>query len=88
MRYTDTFWIELNAGFDLSMYVVNPGDDIFAPFFLFPVDPIKTYLSQNIAWTQIRLIKETKRENSKKCNNTKGYLYGGKIKLTKSFTHT
>ena len=88
MRYTDTFWIELNAGFDLSMYVVNPGDDIFAPFFLFPVDPIKTHLSQNIAWTQIRLIKETKRENSKKCNNTKGYLYGGKIKLTKSFTHT
>ena len=68
------------------MFVINPGDDIFIPFFLFPITPVNTYLSQDLAWTQIRLTKETKRERSiqdKPCNDKDDYVYGGKRPIMK-----
>ena len=76
----DFLWVELNSEYDLHMFVINPGDDIFIPFFLFPITPVNTYLSQDLAWTQIRLTKETKRERSikdKPCNDKDDYIYGG-----------
>ena len=72
----------MNSEFDLNMHVINPGDDIFAPFFLFPYVPLKAHLSQSVAWTQMRLAKETKRDKSKECNAMIGYQYGGKLQVS------
>ena len=79
---SDFIWIESNSEFDLNLHVINPGDDIFAPFFFFPYVPLKTHLSQSLAWTQFRLTKETKRDKSKECNEMIGYQYGGKQPVT------
>ena len=79
-RQTDFIWLELNSEFDLNLYVINPGDDIFAPFFHFPTPPTKQHLSKNLAWTQIMLTKETKetkRNKNETCNGNNGYVYGG-----------
>ena len=69
--------MELNAKFDLKMYLINPGDEVFAPMNIWPISPPEQRLSSKNEYIQIELTKESK-VSKKNCNNFVGYVYGGK----------
>lgn len=77
MKPEDTLWLELNAKFNLKLYAINPGDEVFAPMFVWPNYPPEQKLDRMLAWTQIWLTKETKLRKGDECNNTHGYVFGG-----------
>ena len=69
----------MNAKFDLKIYLLNPGDEIFAPMNIWPKTPQEQRLSKMNEYVQIRLTKESKLLNKKeKCNSSHTYVYGGK----------
>ena len=81
MTKNDYIWIELNSKFDLTLYIINPGEDVLVPFFYFPNTMTMKHLSSNLAWTNIMLTKETKEVKKSKygtCNDDDGYVYGGR----------
>ena len=69
--------MELNAKFDLKMYLINPGDEVFAPMNIWPISPPEQRLSSKNEYIQIELTKESK-VSKKNCNNVVDYVYGGK----------
>ena len=71
--------MELNANFDLKLYLVNPGDEVFAPMNIWPISPPEQRLSSKNEYMQIELTKESK-ILKKNCNNDMDYVYGGIIK--------
>lgn len=70
--------MELNANFDLKIYLINPGDEIFAPMNIWPISPPEQRLSSKYVYSQIELIKESK-ISRKNCTNDVDYVYGGKM---------
>ena len=72
-------WLELNSEFDLNLYLINPGDQIFVPVSLFPIKPVKKHLSRSLVWAQILVTKQTTRSKTGDCNDTVDYVYGGKM---------
>ena len=86
LRAHDIIWLELKANFDLRLFVIVPGDEVFIPPDCFPKHtqrtleyPAKQHLSKTLAYSQIQLSKQTHVEQSGSCNRTDGYVYGGKI---------
>ena len=79
MEASDIIWLELNSNFDLNLYVINPGDEIFVPAFLFPNYPAQQSLRKTLEWKQIKLTKESTRMEKETCNDASGYVFGGKI---------
>ena len=79
MGREDVIWLELNADFNLKIYLINPGDEIFAPFNIWPISPQEKKLRKMNEYTEIRLIKQSKVSNKKKddCNPSPEYVYGG-----------
>ena len=80
--------LELNAAFDLTLYALSPGDEVFVPTGLFPNLPASQKLATTLSWAKMKLTKSTKRmimkkgENDEdKCNDTVGYVYGGIFKM-------
>ena len=76
----------LKATFDFDLYVVDPEDQIFIPASIWPKHPQrilsyppKQLLSKTTAYSQIQLTKQFHMERSESCDNTEGYVYGGKI---------
>ena len=61
------------------MYVFNPGDEVFVPAFMWPNYPAQKSLSKSLEWAQIKLTKKTQKLQIETCNDTSGYVYGGKI---------
>lgn len=78
MAPSDMIWFELNADFDLELYVFNPGEEVFVPAFMWPNYPAQKSLSKSLEWAQIKLTKESQKL-AEICNDTSGYVYGGKI---------
>ena len=70
--------MELNANFDLKIYLINPGDEIFAPMNIWPISPPEQRLSSKNVYSQIELIKESK-ISRKNCTDDVDYVYGGKM---------
>ena len=67
------------------MYVINPGDEVFVPIFNWPNYPATQGLRKTSEWSEIKLTKESKLTQKQTCNDTTGYLYGGKILFTPQF---
>ena len=80
MEPADTIWLELNSNFDLNLYVLNPGDEVFVPVFLWPNYPAEQRIRKSLAWSKIDLTKTSEKLKKGTCNDTSGYVYGGKIK--------
>ena len=72
--------MELNAKFDLKMYFINPGDEVFAPMNIWPINPPEQRLSRKNEYVQIELNKESK-VSRKNCSDSLDYVYGGKNTL-------
>ena len=74
--------MELNAKYDLKIYLINPGDEVFAPLNIWPISPQEQRLSSKNEYMHIRLTKESK-VSKKNCTDVEGYVYGGKnIRIT------
>ena len=69
--------MELNANFDLKIYLINPGDEIFASMNIWPISPPEQRLSSKNVYSQIELTKESK-ISRKNCTDDVDYVYGGK----------
>ena len=67
----------MNAKFDYSLYVIPPGEEIFAPNGLYPTHPAITILRKTLEYTVIHLKKQTSIKQGKSCNAAKDYKYGG-----------
>ena len=62
------------------MFIVDPGDMIFVPMFVWRVYPVEQILSNDIELMEIRLTKTEKvvQEELHDCNGNKDYIYGSK----------
>ena len=74
----DAIWMEVNAKFNLKIYFLNPGDEIFAPLHVWPISQQEHRLSNMNEYTQMRLTKKSKMTKSDECDATPNYVYGGK----------
>ena len=72
----------MNAKFDYTLYVIPPGEEIFAPNGLYPTLPATTTLQKTLSYTIMHLKKQTSVQQGEYCNATKGYNYGGMYFLT------
>ena len=72
----------MNAKFDYTLYVIPPGEEIFAPNGLYPTLPATTTLQKTLSYTIMHLKKQTSVKQGEYCNDTKGYNYGGMYFLT------
>ena len=80
--------MELNANFDLKIYLMNPGDEVFAPMNIWPIIPREQRLSSKNVYSQIELTKFSKKSlQSRYCNSQVDYFYGGKIKIKGSYVN-
>ena len=77
MTPEDVIWLEVNANFNLKIYFIDPGDEIFAPLNVWPVSPHEQWLSNMQEYTQIRLTKKSKVTKKDDCIPTPDYVYGG-----------
>ena len=77
MTPEDALFMELKAKVNLKIYLMNPGDEFFAPINNWPQRPQVTQLTNNIEFMQIEIKKAT-RISKKECNDDKEYEYGGK----------
>jgi hypothetical protein len=73
----DVIWLEVNANYNLKIYFINPGDEIFAPLNVWPISPHEQRLSNKNEYTQIRLTKKSKVSKKDECEDTPKYAYGG-----------
>ena len=69
MTDKDTLWLELNAKFDLKLYVINKGDEVFAPMFVWTKYPPEQKLDRKMAWAEIQLTKESKVTKRDECED-------------------
>ena len=62
------------------MFIVDPGDMIFVPMFVWRTYPVEQKLDNDIEFMEIRLTKaETVvQEKLHLCNGNKNYIYGSK----------
>ena len=62
------------------MFIVDPGDMIFVPMFVWRTYPVEQKLDNDIELMEIRLTKaETVvQEKLHRCNGKRNYIYGGK----------
>ena len=67
----------MNAKFDYSLYVIPPGEELFAPNGLYPTHPATTIFRKTLEYTVIHLKKQTSIKQGKSCNAAKDYKYGG-----------
>ena len=74
----DVIFMELNAKFDLKIFLINPGDEIFVPMNIWPISPPEQQLRSKNEYIQIELKKESK-VSRKNCNDSLDYVYGGKL---------
>ena len=83
----------MKAEYDVNLYVILPGDEVFIPADFFPKHPQrllsyppKQHLSKTLAYAQVQLTKQVHMKQSESCDSTTGYVYGGKIQtLCKTF---
>ena len=80
MTANDVIWLELNSEFDLNLYLLNSGEQIFVPVNMFPIKPVKKHLPRNLVWAKLSLAKQTLRSKTGECNGTVGYVYGGNLR--------
>ena len=73
------------AKFDYDLYVIDPEDQIFIPAGIWPKHPQrilsyppKQLLKKTTSYAQLGLTKQFHMEQSEYCDNTDGYVYGGK----------
>ena len=68
------------------MYIIDPGNEIFIPNNLWSKPPAHQRLGKDLAYADMKLTKQTDviQEN---CNNTNGYVYGGKKFQIRSKIH-
>ena len=74
----DVIWLEVNANFNLKIYFINPGDEIFSPLNVWPVKPTEHSLSKLNEYTGMKLTKKSKVKKSDECEADPTYVYGGK----------
>ena len=70
--------MELNAKFDLKIYVINPGEEVFVPLNIWPINPPEQQLSSKNEYIHMEFQKESK-VSRKKCNDSLDFVYGGKL---------
>ena len=78
MGAEDVIWLEVNAKFNLKIYFLTPGDEIFAPMNVWPITPQEHRVSKMNEYTQIRLTKKSKMTKKGECEAAPNYEYGGK----------
>ena len=78
--------LEVKAISDFDLYVVDPGEEVFIPSFIWPNHPqrILSYpavkrLRRTLSYSTIQLTKQSYADKSDSCNGTKSYIYGGKM---------
>ena len=78
--------LELKAEFDFELFLLEPGDEVFIPQFIWPNHPqrILSYPGihnqrKTLSYSTIQLSKQSQVQHSGGCNDTKGYVYGGRI---------
>ena len=64
------------------------GDDVFIPSFIWPQNPRRQIaypathrFGTALQYVQLQLTKQSNKQFSKPCNDTKGYVYGGKFNI-------
>ena len=72
--------MELNAKFDLKIYVINPGEEVFVPLNVWPINPPEQLLSSKNEYIHIEFRKESK-VSWNNCNDSLDFVYGGKFLL-------
>ena len=77
MAPEDAIWMEVNAKYNLKIYFIGPGDEIFAPLNIWPISPQEQRLSNINEYTQIRLTKKSKVTKNDDCIASPNYVYGG-----------
>ena len=73
--------MELKAGVDLRLYLIDPGNEIFAPMWVWKFIPTQQQLRKTDEWIEIRLSKEVTVVDQNDCNTTKEYVYGGILSM-------
>ena len=63
---------------DLKLYLINPGDEVFAAMNVWPNSPVELKLNGASEVTHVRLTKELYKSNAK-CNDSERYVYGGTL---------
>ena len=70
-------WLNLSLVTQLKLYVIEPGSDVFIPFFTWPRIPPQIIMSNGTSMADIRMTKKMFLRNDNECNNTDGYAYSG-----------
>ena len=78
MAPSDTIWLELISKSNLNLYLIEPGNEIFIPTFVWPKNPTVQVLKPDHAWVDMKLTKTKTSLRKGTCNNDQGYVYGGK----------
>ena len=69
----------MNAKFNVNIYFISPGDEIFATMNVWPISPKELRLSNMNHYTHLRLTKKSKVTKKDECEAASNYVYGGKI---------
>ena len=77
MTPEDVIWLEVIANFNLKIYFIEPGDEIFTPLNIWPLSPYEQRLSNMHEYTQIRLTKKSTVTKKDDCIPEPDYVYGG-----------
>ena len=70
MALKDVIWLEVNAKFNLIIYFISLGEEIFAPMNVRKITPQQQKLNNMIEYTQIRLTKKSKVTKNDECEAT------------------
>ena len=62
---------------ELNVYIIDRGDEVFIPNFMFPKNPPSQRLSKTNAYATMHVKKQSNVVQRESCNDTTGYVYGG-----------
>ena len=75
MKDTDRIWLEFNSNLDLKLFLVEPGNEIFIPLFLWPSnqDPKLLPIRKNDNVIDVRIQRTYCIKNSPGCLDADAY---------------
>ena len=77
MSPSDTLWLELTTKYDLRLYLIEPGNEIFIPAFLWTKVPTLQPLKRSLTFINIKVHKRNKLLKKGTCEQRDNRKYAG-----------
>ena len=79
MSSSDTLWLELTTKYDLRLYLIEPGNEIFIPAFLWTKVPTSQPLKRSLTFMTIKVHRRDKLLKKGTCGQRNNHKYAGII---------